>query len=561
MATGAGLFTAALESYGVTHVFGNPGTTELPIMDALSESDLSYVLGLHEDVAVGMAAGYAKARSYDAHADPTINPAGVVNLHIAPGLAHGLGNIFDASFTRAPLVVTAGNHPLDHQHHEPNLGGGLARMARPHVKWSAEVTDVDALPTMVRRAFRVALSPPTGPAFLALPLDIMMAETDDEPERLGEIPLAGPGDPRALDRVAEALAAAEEPVLVVGDGVAQAGPDAVTAAVDVAEALGAAVHGEFKMSEVCFPQGHPQWVGRLPRDQTTARDYLDGDVVCFCGISSNTPTNPVTVDFVPADATLVHVATAPYEIGKNEPADIAVMADPGHALRGLAERLVGAVPEGTVEERQAAAAELREAARAGSEATRTAAGPDDGRATNATLAAALHEVAPDAVLVAEAPTSVGAFRSRFAFDHGQFFQNRGGGLGYGLPASVGMAVAEAEADRPARDIVALVGDGSYLYYPQSLYSAARYDLDLTVLVPDNRNYRILKDNTLRILGGEEADYDFVGMDFDPAVDIPASAEANGATGYFVGDREDVVGTLETAISESGPAVVDVLTRD
>ncbi|MDX1745003.1 MAG: thiamine pyrophosphate-dependent enzyme, partial [Halobacteriales archaeon] len=200
-------------------------------------------------------------------------------------------------------------------------------------------------------------------------------------------------------------------------------------------------------------------------------------------------------------------------------------------------------------------------ARSGSGGPLTEAGSGDTRATNRDIADALYSVAPDAVLMAEAPTSVGAFRSRFNFDHGQFFQNRGGGLGYGLPAAVGMAVAESEADRPARTIVALVGDGSYLYYPQTLYSAARYDLDLTVLVPDNRNYRILKDNTLRILGGEEADYDFIGMDFIPAVDIPASADAHGATGHFVEDRDAVAQTLETAIGESGPSVVDVLTRD
>ncbi|MFC6725582.1 thiamine pyrophosphate-binding protein, partial [Halobium palmae] len=214
--TGADLFTDALEAYGVDYVFGNPGTTELPIMRALGDADLEYVLGLHEDVAVGMAAGYAQTRRYHSHRDDSIRPVGVVNLHVAPGLAHGLGNLYDASVTGAPLVVTAGNHATDFRHEEPILSGDLEAMADQYCKWSAEVLDVAALPTMLRRAFRVALTPPTGPVFLGLPLDVTMAETDAEPERLGPIPTAGSGDEREIDRAADLLADAESPVLVVG---------------------------------------------------------------------------------------------------------------------------------------------------------------------------------------------------------------------------------------------------------------------------------------------------------------------------------------------------------
>ena len=184
--TGAELFVDVAETYGVTHLFGNPGTTELPVMEALSDSDLDYVLGLHEDVAVGMAAGYAKTRGYQ---DDDSLPVGLVNLHVAPGLAHGLGNMFNSSLigTGAPLVVTAGNHPQEHQLREPNLGADLVEMADQFTKWSAEVPSADALPALLRRAFRVAMTPPTGPVFLSMPIDTMLAETDATPERLGSI--------------------------------------------------------------------------------------------------------------------------------------------------------------------------------------------------------------------------------------------------------------------------------------------------------------------------------------------------------------------------------------
>jgi len=193
--TGAQLFVDALESHGVTHLFGNPGTTELPIMNVIGDSGIEYVLAVHEDVAVGMAAGYAKTRRWHAFEsdDPTVTPLGVVNLHVAPGTAHGLGNLFDASAigTAAPILVTAGAQATDHQHREPNLHGDLVEMTDQFTKWSAEVKDVEALPTMLRRAARTAMSPPAGPVFLSLPFDVTTAETDATPERLGTIPDAG----------------------------------------------------------------------------------------------------------------------------------------------------------------------------------------------------------------------------------------------------------------------------------------------------------------------------------------------------------------------------------
>jgi hypothetical protein len=149
--TGAELFVDALAEYGVERVFGNPGTTELPVMNALAETDdLEYVLGVHEDVAVGAAAGYAQTRRYHSHHDPSVTPLGVVNLHVAPGLAHGLGNIYDAAAAGAPLVVTAGNHELDFRHEEPLLHGDLEAMTDQFCKWADEVLDVGDLLGHVR---------------------------------------------------------------------------------------------------------------------------------------------------------------------------------------------------------------------------------------------------------------------------------------------------------------------------------------------------------------------------------------------------------------------------
>jgi benzoylformate decarboxylase len=163
-------------------------------------------------------------------------------------------------------------------------------------------------------------------------------------------------------------------------------------------------------------------------------------------------------------------------------------------------------------------------------------------------------------LVDEGVTSKFALLTRYDLQPESFIATKGGGLGYGLPATVGAAIAE-EATGDPRDVVGYIGDGSYLYYPNTMYTAAAMDLDLTVIVPDNRNYRILKDNTVEMMGGTEDDYEFVGMDFEPHVDIPANAESHGCRGTLVETPQGMAGALEEALHADGPDVVDVLVHD
>jgi benzoylformate decarboxylase len=557
--TGADLFVDALEQYGVSHLFGNPGTTELPVMEALGGSDLEYVLGLHEDVAVGMAGGYAQTKRYHAHHDEDVMPASVVNLHVTPGLAHGLGNLYAASMTGAPVVVTAGNHELDFRHEEPILSGDLLKLAEQFCKFSAEVTAVEALPLLLRRAFRIALTPPMGPVFLALPADVMMRETDASPEPLGAIPTAGRGDEAQIEAAARQLVAAESPVLVLGDHVARAG--GARAAVDLAEATGARVHGEMLASEVSFPTDHDQWVGFVPPREGFASMLLNTDTLAFVGTSTNTTLLPHESELVPSDATCVHVGNDPDEVGKLYHADAAVLGDPGEVMRQIADRVSEHLDDDVRERRLESVTALRESmAGTFADVGTGDADPDDGRASKAELVDALASVAPDAYVVDEGVTSKYPLMLRWPLGAEQFVSNKGGGLGYGLPASVGAALAESEREEP-RQVVGFVGDGSYLYYPHSLYSAARHDLDLTVVVSDNRNYRILKDNTNAMFGGTDEDHEFVGMDFDPPVDIPTNAESHGATGRLVEQREGIEDAFADALDADGPSVLDVLVHD
>ncbi|KAB1190450.1 thiamine pyrophosphate-binding protein [Haloferax sp. MBLA0076] len=560
--SGADLFVEILDSYGVSALFGNPGTTELPLMNSVTNSNVEYVLALHEDVAVGMAAGYAKSRYHSFREDGGELPIGVVNLHLAPGLLHGLGNVYAAKAGNVPLVVTAGAHSTDFRHEEPILHGELPPLAESVVKWSAEVRHVDSMPTMLRRAFRVALTPPTGPVFLSLPLDVMLASTDATVERLGSVPTPGTGSPADVDRATQILVEATDPVVVFGDGVSQAA--ASEEAIAFAEASGARVHGEILSCEVNFPADHPAWAGYLSTNEAEVAAALDTDTVVLVGCSTNTTAVRHEAPLVSPETKFVHVSEDAWQLGKNEPADASILGDPKLVLSELSERVESELEESVHEARTA---------RAKADATamkRDVSPPEEIPDTQVTLDTSAHtnvrvgavvevlrELAPDAYLVDESVTAKGPLLSRWPLQPNQRVSNKGGGLGYGLPAALGAALAVAAADDDHRPVVGLIGDGSFLYYPHALFSAARYDLNVTIVVFNNGSYRILKKNSMNMLGGDEADFDFEWAGLTPSVDYVSNAESFGVAGFRIDDRDSLRDTLAEAVQTDGPTVVDV----
>jgi len=390
---------------------------------------------------------------------------------------------------------------------------------------------------------------------------VMMTETEADPERLGPIPDAGGGDPAQIEAAADQLLEADQPVLVLGDHVARAGKDAIDAAVRLAEATGARVHGEILASEVNYPTDHPQWISFIGPDEGIASMLMDTDTLALVGCSTNTTLLHHDNPLVSEDTTTIQVSSDPWEVGKNHPADSAVVGDPGRVMDAIAERVEDRLDE---EERQSRI-DYVETMKASLEATMEDLGEDetpegDTRSSKAELVDNMKAVDSDTYIVDEGVTSKFALLTRFPMEPEQYLSNKGGGLGYGLPAAVGAAFAESLQDDP-RNVVGYIGDGSYLYYPNSMYTAARHNLDMTVVVPDNRNYRILKDNTVKMMGGEEDDYEFVGMDFEPHVDIPKNAESHGARGHLVETPEEFPEVYEEALESEGPDVIDVLVHD
>jgi benzoylformate decarboxylase len=292
---------------------------------------------------------------------------------------------------------------------------------------------------------------------------------------------------------------------------------------------------------------------------------MNTDTLLFVGCSTNTTLLRHESPLVREDATCIHVGDDPDALAKRQSADAAVLGDPGAVLAELAERVGAELPDETRDARLEKVRATAESLASTVESMGVDETPEgETRPSKADLVDALQTTVPDAFVVDEGITAKYPLLTRWEMGAEGMFSNKGGGLGYGLPAAIGAAFAErerGEAGGESRPVLGYVGDGSYLYYPHAMYTAARHDLDMTVVIPDNRNYRILKNNTNTLFGGSDEDHEFIGMDFDPHVDIPANARSHGASAGQAETPEELEGAIEEAVSTPGPYVLDVLVHD
>jgi benzoylformate decarboxylase len=508
---------------GMTTVFGNPGSTELPML-AEFPSDFRYVLGLHEAVAVGMADGYAQASGRPAH----------VNLHTAPGVGNGMGAIFNAQANKSPVLVTAGQQVRAHVTMQSILTSRDAiRLPHPFVKWSYEPPRAQDVPAALARAIHHAALPPAGPVFVSLPMDDWSSELEgDEAALASERTVTGraAADPEAVLALARRLADARSPVMVAGPDVDRSG--AWDAAVALAErcrlpvwATPAAGGGRLG-----FPEGHPHFRGVLPPAIAPVAQTLEGhDLVLVVG-SSVFPYYPyVPGRPLPEGTALVAITSDPDEAAR-APAGDAIVADVRLALEALLE-VVGE-PERSAPEPMPAPGAVEDS------------DPLSASAVHSTLADALPD---DGIVVLESPSSTLALRNRLRISRpGSYFFAAGGGLGFGLPAAMGVQLA-----RPDRPVVCVLGEGSAQYAITGLWTAVSYGLPVTFLVLNNAEYSILK----WFAEGEEV-RGAPGLDL-PALDTAAIARAYGMGAGKVAGRDELRHALERALSSSAPELVEV----
>jgi benzoylformate decarboxylase len=535
-----------LRNSGVRYLFGNPGTTELTFLDALPDSGLEYIVALQEATAVAAADGYAQASGQ----------VGVVNLHVLPGVANGVSILHNASRSHSPLVMTAGQQDTRLLLDEPILSGDMVRLTEQFTKWSYEVRRAEEAPVAMRRALKLALTPPTGPVFLSLPMDLMTHVVEDNAAAAPVVNANARPDAEAVARAAELLLAAKNPLIVAGDGVARA--RALPSLVAVAERLGARVHGEPIYRRTVFPGDHALWRGGLyPSVPAVRKAFDNADAVLIVGASMFTWFLHAPGTAVPPQVSLVQIGDDAWEIGKSHRISLGIIADVNATLRALDEVLAARMTEAQRSAARQRVGELRTQRAALVAQARDAAVADQNRTPISqpylmhTLAALLP---PDAVVVDESATSLGHVLRYMPFAKADsFFGGKTGTLGWGMGAALGVQLAS-----PGRKVVATVGDGAVMYAPQALWTAARYKLPVTYVVPNNSSYAILKAGMLGLGLPSAKKGIYPGMDLvDPTIDYVALARSLGVRAEHVEKPGDLRDVLAASLAHPGPSLVDV----
>ena len=544
--TGKRALMEMLRAEGVKYIFGNPGTSEGPLLDALEDyPDLEYVLATQEGAAMGMADAYARS---------TQTPS-FVNLHIETGLANGISLLHNAKEGGTPMVVTSANKDIR------KLAEGrtqLDEMTRLFTKWSAEVTHPDQIPSVVRRAFIEAKTPPTGPVYIGFSANALDDEGEVEiiPSPAGYFRTAP--DAQAIADASALLAGAENPVMIVGDRLAQSG--GIDEAVRVAELLGAKVYSS-AYSEMNFPTSHPQFMGRSAPVSPAGRElFADADAVLAVGTNVFSGFFHFPGRALGPDTKLVHMDQAAREIGKSEPTDIGIIADPKVGLAHLAQALDSDLTGTHREAAKGRAANLAEA-KAAQRAATEARLADRWDLSPMSAERMMFEVAkalpPDTLIADDSVTTRDAIHANVNFDTpGTVFGERGGALGWGMGGTLGLRLAN-----PDRPVVGIVGDGSSMMTVQALWTAAAYDIPVVYIICNNRAYRVLKLNMnvykRDILGEADPQSQYLAMDFPLPFNIAGVAEAMGIHGQTITDPSEIGPAITAAIDSGRPAVLDI----
>lgn len=535
---------------GIKYMFGNPGTVEQGFLDALSDyPDFEYIFALQETIAVAAADGYARVTK-----KPT-----VVQLHSGVGLGNGIGMMYQALRGHAPLVVIAGEAGVRYDAMDSQMAADLVNMAKPVTKWATRVVDSTSLLRVLRRAIKIAATPPMGPVFISLPEDILDAPITEEiiPTSL-PITKVAPED-SAIASVANMLANATKPLIIVGDGIAFS--DAQAEVTRVAELVGAQVWGA-DSSEPNMDATHPLFGGLLGHmfGSSSRRITSPADVVLICGTYVFPEVFPALSDVLAPGAKVIHIDLNAYEIAKNFPVDLGLVSDPKLTLARLA-------------------AELEQSMIFGQQ---TAANERVVELTGAKKQQLANQLAADKRVMGSVPLHLSQFAQELAsqlpydaivFDEaithseelcryipptiiGHYFQTRGGSLGVGIPGAIGIKIAQ-----PDQTVVGFTGDGGAMYTIQALWTAAHHKINAKFVICNNRSYRILKMNILQFWRDRQIPAHAFPDSFDlqnPDIRFDKLAQAMGVQALRVETPDQIRPAIALALSHNGPFLIDLV---
>ena len=520
-----------LRQRGMTTLFGNPGSTELPMLSDFPD-DFRYILGLQESVAVGIADGFAQASG---------RPA-LVNLHTAPGLGNAMGAIFNAQANKSPLVITAGQQYRSLITLQANLTNRDAtRMPHPLVKWSYEPPCAQDVPHALARATHLAGLAPRGPVFVSIPMDDWYAEvrSEEEVEHQSTRTVGGAALPDAatIRALAQRLGGASNPAFVAGPDIDAAG--GWDAAVRLAEGAQLPVYATPATGggRLGFPEDHPLFQGILPPAvQPLGETLAPHDLVLAAGTSIFPYYPNIPGPLLAQGTSLVAITSDPDEAARAPMGD-AIVADVALTLSALAEALGAGAGEPGAPARQAPPV------RPAPEAV-----PVTDPMSPSTAVRTLAQVfPPDGIVVLESPSATPALRNQLRLGRsGSYYFSAGGGLGFGMPAAIGVQLA-----CPQRPVVCVIGEGSAQYAVQSFWTAAAYKVPVTFLVLRNEEYAILKFFSLleEIPGAP-------GLDL-PALDTAAVAQGYGVDSRRASDAEELGVELRRALASDRPELIEV----
>jgi benzoylformate decarboxylase len=543
--TGRSAFLALLKDEGITHLFGNPGTTELPIMHALKDHpDLTYVMAMQESLVVAIADGFSRASG----------KLVACNVHVAPGLGNAMGSLFNAKFTGTPMILTAGQQEQGHGLMEPVLFGPLVQMAEPLVKWAVEVTRLEDLPRIVRRAAKIATTPPTGPVFISLPGDILNSEAGIDLGRSTRVDTRVRPSDEAVQALAARILKARNPVIIAGDEIVKS--DALKEASQLAETLGAPAFQCSTPYGAQFLSESPCFMGALSRLQKQVREVLSPyDLMVVLGADPLRMSVYSEVDPKPDELPIVQIGLVDWDIAKNYSAEIALKADVKETIKALIPALKaagGAALETRAKQGIAELSSKNWIARRKALVEQISKAKEKSPIDPDYLTLQVVEAMPEnAILVDEGLTSGRQLLSlRPHRDRYGYHALASGGIGWGLPASVGVSLAN-----PTRPVVCFSGDGSSMYSIQALWTAAHHKLPLNVVICNNGGYRIIKQRLLAFHGDDH----YVGMDFvDPPVDFSGLAKSFGLEAIKISNPAELKSKLSDAFNRPGAKLIEVM---
>ena len=507
-----------LRNLGITTIFGNPGSTELPFLKNMP-ADFRYILGLQEVVAMGMADGFAQGTGN----------AALVNLHSAAGLGHALGNMFTAWKNHTPIIVTAGQQARSLLQLDPFLFAQTpTEFPRPYVKWACEPARAQDVPAALMRAYAIAMQPPRGPVFVSIPIDDW--EQTTTPVNARDITQARGAAPDAIARLGERIEAATRPVIVAGDDISRDG--AMDALITLAERINAPVWAAPMSGRCNFPETHRLFAGFLPAAREPIVKELTGqDLVLALGAPVFTYHIEGSGPMLPPGADLIQLINNP-DIAAWAQVGSSVVTDLRLALEALLARPAPTTPRPVPPPRRAPP-------------------PLPGTAgiSDKLFFQTLARLRPaDAIIVEEAPSARPAMHDYLPIEHADgFFAGASGGLGHGLPAAIGMAMA-----RPDRKVIAVIGDGSAMYAIQALWTASHLKLPLTVIILKNGNYEALM-RFGRLFGMQNVP----GAHF-PDLDFRALATGQSCEALRVEGPDQLEDTLRTALAAKFPTLVEII---